>query len=329
VLTTKDSWFLKVWEADNPEVFGLGECSIIYGLNPEKKNETEPKLAEVAAQINNAADIDPAKFPSVRFARETALLDLKNGGNRLLFRSEFTEEEKPVNINGLVWMGAYDFMRRQIIEKIESGFRCIKLKIGAIDFEKELELLKLVRSDFKEKDLELRVDANGAFAPEEALEKLKRLSDFQIHSIEQPIKPKQWETMAELCEKSPLDIALDEELIGIDDDKIPQILDTIRPAYIILKPSLTGGFERSERFIREAGKREIGWWITSALESNIGLNAIAQWTATLGNPMPQGLGTGQLYTNNIDSPLTIEKGSLYYRKEGKWDLTPLGKGEWK
>jgi o-succinylbenzoate synthase len=321
VLTTKDSWFLKVWDAADPEVFGLGECSVIYGLNPEQPGEIETKLKDVIENINNRPEIDPARFPSVRFALEAALLDLKNGGKRLLFRSDFTERQKPIPINGLVWMGEYDFMRKQIIEKVESGFNCIKLKIGAIDFDKELELLRLVRNDFKEKELELRVDANGAFGPDDAPEKLKRLSDFQIHSIEQPIKPRQWEQMAELCERSPVPIALDEELIGLRDEQIPSMLEIIKPAYIILKPSLVGGLERSDLFIAEALKRNIGWWATSALESNIGLNVIAQWTAVSGNEMPQGLGTGQLYINNIPSPLTVSGGAIYYDKQKAWDLS--------
>jgi o-succinylbenzoate synthase len=323
VLNTKDSWFLKVWDTADPDSFGVGECSVIYGLNPEQQDEIEPKLKSIVKQINNRTEIDPARFPSVKFALETALLDLKNGGQRLFFRSDFTERQKPIPINGLVWMGDYEFMRKQIIEKVESGFDCIKLKIGAIDFEKELALLKLVRSDFKEKDFELRVDANGAFHPEDALEKLKKLSDFQIHSIEQPIKPHQWERMAELCERSPVPIALGDELIGLEDEQIPPMLETIKPAYIILKPSLAGGLERSDRFVAEALKRNIGWWATSALESNIGLNVIAQWTAVSGNEMPQGLGTGQLYVNNIPSPLTVDGGAIFYDKQKDWDLSMI------
>ena len=322
VLKTKDSWFIKLWDDENPEKAGYGECSLIYGLSPDPEKEISSKLQEVKENINDAETINLHKFPAVKFGLETAFKDFKNDGKKLLFESEFTHGEKPISINGLVWMGDYKFMRKQIIEKVESGFKCIKLKIGAIDFDKELELLKLVRRDFKERDLELRVDANGAFSPAEASEKLKRLSEFSLHSIEQPIKPRQWNEMVRLCESSPVPVALDEELISLDDDMIPVMLDTIKPQYIILKPSLTGGLKRSEMFIKEAGKRNIGWWITSALESNIGLNAIAQWTATLNNNMYQGLGTGQLYTNNFPSPLEVRNGMLHFTGK-EWDLSRL------
>jgi len=318
VLSTKGSWFIKVWDDENPETFGLGECSIIYGLSPDPMERFEEKLNELTKNINLYLEVNLSEFPSIKFGLETALLDLASGGKRVLYPSPFTRGESSIPINGLIWMGAFDFMRQQIIEKLEAGFDCIKLKIGAIDFEQELQLLKLIRSDFKENELELRVDANGAFKPDEALEKLKRLSDYHIHSIEQPIRQNQWKEMAALCEQSPIDIALDEELIGLDDAAIPKMLDTIQPQYIILKPSLLGGFKRSELFIENAEKRNIGWWVTSALESNIGLNAIAQWTATLNNPMPQGLGTGKLFTNNIDSPLEIMSAWLKYNPKTAW-----------
>ena len=308
VLTTKDLWILKVWDDVRPDITGLGECSIIYGLSPDPMERYEEKLTELTQHIHKADTVDLSDFPSVRFGLETALLDLRRGGERVLFPSEFTRGKKSIPINGLIWMGSFRYMREQIIEKLNFGFDCIKLKIGAIDFEQELSLLKMIRREFGREQLELRVDANGAFKPQEALEKLKRLSDFSIHSIEQPVKPGQWETMADLCRQSPVDIALDEELIGIADTMVPHLLDVIRPHYIILKPSLLGGFERSNRFIKEAEKRNIGWWVTSALESNIGLNAIAQWTATLNNSMPQGLGTGSLFTNNFSSPLEVVRG---------------------
>ncbi len=324
ILTAKDSWFIKVWDKSNPAIYGLGECSLIYGLSPDPIKDYENKLREVVKNINHITPkLNLQAFPSINFGLETAIKDLQEGGSRILFQSEFTESGKPITINGLVWMGDYQFMRKQIIEKIDKGFNCIKLKIGAIDFKKELELLRHIRQDFKEKELELRVDANGAFLPAEALEKLKKLSEYQIHSIEQPIKPRQWDTMAHLCEKSPVAIALDEELIGMKDEEIPDMLDIINPQYIILKPSLLGGLKQSEKFIHAANNKNIGWWITSALESNIGLNAIAQWTATLNNFMPQGLGTGQLYTNNFPSPLLVERGKIFYHKESSWDLTLL------
>ena len=326
ILKTKDSWFIKIFEENNPEFFGLGEASIIRKLSIDDQPDFEEKLIWYLNNINNYSNWDKnelGKFPSVKFGIETALIDLKNGGKRVLFPSDFTTEKTGIPINGLVWMGSHEFMRKQISEKIENGFNCIKLKIGAIDFDDELNLLRLIRKDFSEDKLELRVDANGAFSADEAEEKLKQLSDYGIHSIEQPIKQKQWEVMADLCQKTPIPIALDEELIGLSSEEIPIMLDTISPQYIILKPSLLGGFKASENFIAEAEKRNIGWWVTSALEANIGLSAIAQWTFTLNNNMPQGLGTGQLFTNNIESPLYLKQDYLYFNKSNYWDLQNL------
>lgn len=318
VLKTKDSWILKVWDVNNPEQVGSGECSVICGLSPDPVESYENKLDELVVNINRYGEVDLKQFPSIQFGLETALIDYQTGGKKILFHSDFTTGTHGIPINGLVWMGDFDFMRKQIIEKLDTGYGCVKLKIGAIDFNKELELLKIIRDDFGGTELEIRVDANGAFSPVDALEKLKRLSEYQIHSIEQPIKPCQWDMMAELCHKSPIDIALDEELIGLDDDKVNSMLETIKPQYIILKPSLLGGFHRSEFVIKQAEQYGINWWVTSALESNIGLNALAQWVATLNNKMPQGLGTGMLYTNNFTSPLYIDKARLYYNPAASW-----------
>jgi len=326
VLKSKDSWFLKVFDTNNPEIFGLGEASIIRRLSVDDRPDFEEKLKwciENIDKYNDWISDELNEFPSIKFAFETALLDLKTGGTRVLFQSDFTNEKSGIPINGLIWMGESAFMRKQIVDKIESGFRCIKLKIGAINFDEEIELIKMIRKDFSEAELELRVDANGAFSPEEALEKLKILSDLGIHSIEQPIRQKQWEEMAKLCSQSPIPIALDEELIGLKPDEIPKMLDAISPQFIILKPGLLGGFSASERFIAEAEKRNIAWWVTSALEANIGLNAIAQWTFSLENKMPQGLGTGQLFTNNIDSPLYIKNANLFFNKTNEWDVKGL------
>ena len=318
VLTTKDSWILSVWDVDNPSIIGMGECSVIYGLSPDPVSTYEAKLEELTDHINTFSDVDLANYPSIQFGMETALSDLHAGGKKVLFPSLFTRGKKGIPINGLVWMGTFEYMRQQIIDKLEAGYDCVKLKIGVIDFEKELTLLKMIRKDFGKIELELRVDANGAFSAADALEKLKRLSDYHIHSIEQPIKQNQWEEMALLCDSSPIDIALDEELIGLKDNEVTTMLETIKPKYIILKPSLLGGLRRSRFFIEQAEKQGVGWWVTSALESNIGLNAIAQWTATLNNPMPQGLGTGQLYTNNFTSPLYIDKAQLFYNPNAEW-----------
>ncbi len=324
ILKRKTSYFLTVWDDENPEIKGIGECSTIKGLSIDPWDKYEKKLAEVCRNINYfTAELQEGlnDFPSIRFGLETALLDLQRGGKHILFPSDFTAGKSGITINGLIWMGDFEFMKQQIKDKLENGFDCIKLKIGAIDFEKELELLKLIRKEYGPKELELRTDANGAFSPDNALEKLKRLSDFDIHSIEQPIRQNQWETMARLCETSPVPVALDEELIGKKShDEIARMLDTIKPQYIVLKPSLIGGFAASKRFIAEAEIRNTGWWLTSALESNVGLNALAQWVFQWDNPIPQGLGTGQLFTNNIDSPLYLKNDVLMFNPEKEWGL---------
>jgi L-alanine-DL-glutamate epimerase-like enolase superfamily enzyme len=327
ILSSKNSWFIVVQDDEKPGVHGIGEAGILQGLSIDNPDEVEGKIIEVCKNINDFQfylDEGLSRFPAIRFGLETALIDFNGNRNRVLFPSDFTNGQDSIEINGLVWMGEFDFMRKQIVEKIESGFSCIKLKIGAIGFDEEIELMKSIRNEFSEKEIEIRVDANGAFSFEDALEKLKILSDYQLHSIEQPIKQGQWQEMAKLCEISPLPIALDEELIGISTkDKKRKLLETIKPQYIILKPGLLGGFQQSEEWIEIAGKNNVGWWVTSALESNIGLNAIAQWTYTLGNKVPQGLGTGQLYTNNFESPLAIETGRLHYKPGQNWDLRDL------
>lgn len=317
ILTSKDIWIITVADKNNPEKKGTGECSPLKGLSIDDRQDYELKLNEVCRNIDNAdyfLDKGLTDFPSIAFGLEMALKDIETGGESVLFPSEFTKGSDSIKINGLVWMGEFDFMKNQIIEKINAGFSCIKLKIGAIDFEKEIELIRTIRKEFSAGDIEIRVDANGAFSPETALEKLKVLSGFDLHSIEQPIKQGQWEEMANLCELTPLPVALDEELIGINGfEEKKRLIETIKPQYIILKPSLTGGFKASKEWIDLAEGNKAGWWITSALESNIGLNAIAQWTYTLGNKMPQGLGTGKLFVNNFDSPLFIESGCLWFR----------------
>ncbi len=324
VLSRKTSFYLMVSDTENPGITGIGECSTIKGLSPDPWDTYEKTMEAVCLgheppEYWLQAGLDD--FPSIRFGLETALLDWQKGGQRLLFPSDFTAGRKGIPINGLIWMGEFDFMKKQIREKIETGFGCIKLKIGANDFEQELDLLRMIRREFEEKELELRVDANGAFTPEKALEKLNRLAEFDIHSIEQPIRQGQWAAMAELCEQTPIPIALDEELIGLKSgEEIQKMADIIRPQYFVLKPSLLGGFSKSRRVIEEANMAGAGWWVTSALEGNIGLNAIAQWTFLLENPMPQGLGTGQLFSNNIPSPLYIDKAQLFFNKENVWGL---------
>lgn len=315
VLTEKDTWFISIWDDSNPSVKGMGEASIIKTLSPDWSVEYPSFLQKVVKNIDTHISnglVDLLKYPSIYFAIEMALLDLENGGNRILFESEFTKNHAPIKINGLIWMGDKSFMRDQIEEKLANGYTCIKLKIGAIDFKSELLLLDSIRSNFDKDKIELRVDANGAFTPDEALGKLNDLVEFDLHSIEQPIKQGQSEAMKKLCASTPLPIALDEELIGTHSiTEKNALLKEIQPQFIILKPSLIGGFKETDEWIESAEKHTINWWITSALESNIGLNAIAQYTYTKHNPLPQGLGTGQLYTNNIPSPLTIENGKLF------------------
>jgi len=319
VMKTKETWFIKL---ENAGKTGVGECGILRGLSIDDRPDYENKLKWVCENINLGLRVlldELIEWPSIQFGLETAFKSLKSTDQFQLFPSAFTKGSDSIPINGLVWMGSEDFMRTQIKEKIEAGFDCIKLKIGAIDFQTELDILKSIRKEFSASDIELRVDANGAFSADEALEKLKRLSEYQLHSIEQPIKPKQFEAMAKLCEVTPLPIALDEELIGIFSvSKRKQLLQIIKPQYIILKPSLIGGFHNANNWIMLAKQNHIDWWITSALESNVGLNAIAQYTYTKQSKMPQGLGTGSLFTNNFDSPLILKNGTLHYDLKENW-----------
>ena len=327
VLNHRTSYHLVVWDSQQPEIKGIGECSTIKGLSPDPWDCYEKILCEIQEHpepIETWLEEGLKDFPSIRFGLEMALEDLNSGGKRILFPSDFTNGKEGIPINGLIWMGTKEFMQEQIKEKIKAGYRCIKLKIGAIDFDTELNLLRFIRGQFNENELELRVDANGAFSPQDALEKLKRLGELGIHSIEQPIRQNQWDEMAKLCESSPIPIALDEDLIGLKKRaEIRSMLHHIRPQHLVLKPSLLGGFTCSKTFIEEAELAKTGWWITSALEGNIGLNAIAQWTALLKNPMPQGLGTGQLFANNIPSPLFIANAKLNYDPSGAWDLNEI------
>ena len=321
ILKTKDTWFINI-ESDGKK--GIGECGMFKGLSCDDRPDYETKLQWVCNHIDDGLDKlckELVEFPSIQFGLEMAFKSLDSNDGFELFPSAFTKGTSSIAINGLIWMGNENFMRSQIIEKLDAGFRCIKMKIGAIDFQTELGLLKSIRKEFSESDIELRVDANGAFSAKEALEKLKRLSDLNLHSIEQPIKQGQWKEMSRLCLETPLPIALDEELIGIhSEDLKKELLQIIKPQYIILKPTLVGGFRGSESWISHAEASNIGWWITSALESNIGLNAIAQWTYTLQNSLPQGLGTGTLFTNNFDSPLDVKNGTLHYRKKTSWNF---------
>tara|TARA_B100001093_G_scaffold500631_1_gene551344 strand:- start:1168 stop:2196 length:1029 start_codon:yes stop_codon:yes gene_type:complete len=318
LLIYKDSWFIILKKEGK---IGIGECSVLDGLSPDDPEKIELLLRSLCEALVKGTELpDLTYWPAVRMGLESALFSLKSESTYSLFPSLFTKGKKQIPINGLVWMGDFKFMNAQIQDLIISGFDCIKLKIGAIDFEAELKLLDQIRKIYNEREITIRVDANGAFKPGEALEKLKRISDYQVHSIEQPIATMQWESMANLCRKSPLPIALDEELIGpYNSFEKQNLIDHIKPQYLIIKPTLLGGFSESEAWIDLAEKASVGWWITSALESNIGLNAIAQWTYQLGISIPQGLGTGSLFVNNISSPLFIKKGCLGIDNSLPWN----------
>ncbi len=315
-LYTKPSWLLILQEGDRT---GVGECSVIPGLNPEYDENYVKQLDILLSQINHGkmpSLSSLAPWPSIRFGLEMALTDFENNTCGVLFPSDFTRGKAGIPINGLIWMGTKQEMQQRISEKLGQGFKVLKLKVGALDFEEEISLLKNIRSRFSATDLQIRLDANGAFFPENALEKLERLAEYHIHSIEQPIKPGKWDVMATLCKKSPIPIALDEELIGLNSmaDK-QKLLERIRPQYIILKPSLTGGFEKSEEWIDAAKATNTGWWATSALESNIGLSAIAQWVYTLKSINVQGLGTGGVFSNNLPSPVFLRNSTLFFNQE--------------
>jgi O-succinylbenzoate synthase len=325
ILKSKKVYFLLLYDDKMPFVYGMGECSLFPGLSMDDTAGFENKLAEITDLINRGwfnLKTPVYSYPSINFAIETALKDLEQKGSKILYPSEFTEGNDFIRINGLIWMGTKDEMQQQIDQKLASGFHCLKLKIQALNFSDEFALLSAIRKRYPASDLEIRLDANGAFQPEEALEILYRLSDLQIHSIEQPILPSQLEEMAALCETSPIPIALDEELIGKHPmENKHQLLKLINPQYIVLKPGLLGGINSCKEWIEVAGQMDIGWWITSSLETNIGLNVIAQWCYTLKVQLAHGLGTGTLFENNIDSPLAVTGEKLYYFPRKKWDIS--------
>ncbi len=324
-LGLKDSYFIRL-EGDG--IKGLGECGILRGLSADDRPDYESKLHEVCKQIDSydralslISELDV--WPSIQGGLEMALLDFKSD-NHILFPSDFTDGFERQPINGLIWMGEPDFMLSQLEERLEQGYLVIKMKIGALDLEQEIKLIEKVRERYGPHEIQLRVDANGAFSPKNVMPILQRLDDLRVHSIEQPIKAGQWKDLARICKESPLPIALDEELIGVfEGQRKEEMLDKIQPRYIILKPSFLGGFKKAEEWIDEAEKRGIGWWVTSALESNYGLSAISQWNYNLYGHMASGLGTGSLYTNNFESPLHLVRGTIAYDPEKEWDLSNL------
>lgn len=327
VMLCKDTYFIRLWNESEPDVCGMGECALFKGLGADDRPDYEARLNALCWSINRGEPVttsDLDGWSSMAFGYETALNDLNNGGMHNPFLTDWCRGDGEIVINGLVWMGKAHEMLERIRQKLDLGFRCLKLKIGGIDFDEELALLRYIRAEFGPDALELRVDANGAFSSGEALSRLDSLSRFVIHSIEQPIKPGQWDAMRVICRESSIPVALDEELIGISSDVVRgSMLDVIKPAYIILKPSLCGGFAGADRWIEHARQRDIGWWATSALESNVGLNAIAQWVSQYEPVIPQGLGTGMLYVNNIPSPLLQTRDVLCHDRNAKWIITDL------
>jgi o-succinylbenzoate synthase len=328
LMKDKTSWFIKLWREDNPQIIGLGECGPLPGLSIDARPDFEEKLNEIIGAFNQQSmaqvstqevhKIIPVEFPSIRFGLETAVLDLNNGGQRIIYKNDFLEGRR-IPINGLVWMGDMDFMMGQISIKVWEGYKCIKFKVGGLDFDRECDVLGYIRKRYFRDNIIIRLDANGAFKLDDVLYKLEQLSRFNIHSIEQPIKPGLIE-MEELCRKSPIPVALDEELIGkhTEADKV-ELIQRLKPHYIVLKPTLHGGLAGTAEWIRIADELKTGWWITSSLESSIGLNAICQFTGNYDIDIHQGLGTGMIYHNNFQSPLEVKDGQIFYDPRTAWD----------
>ena len=329
LMKDKTSWFIRLEDTIKPGVFGFGECGPLPGLSADDIPDFETQLWNIIDQINassitgtdyaTVAPLIPDGYSSIVFGIETALLDLRHGGKHIIFPNTFIEG-RPIDINGLIWMGDMDFMMDQINKKVALGFRCIKLKVGGLDFERECDILNYIRKRYFRENITIRLDANGAFKIDDVLYKLTELASFDIQSIEQPIKHGQ-EEMEELCRKSPIPVAFDEELIGITPSTDKQeLLERLKPQYIVLKPTLHGGLASCAEWIRIAESQNIGWWITSALESSIGLNAICQFTAQYNVQIPQGLGTGEIYDDNFDSPLIVRDGRIFYDSRNQWSV---------
>ncbi len=330
ILTDKITCFLRIFNETDPSKYGIGEAAIFPGLSPEADERYFYKLMELQANIRIGKSTDLTSFPSLQSGLEQAIRDFTGGCRGVYYDSPFILGERSIDINGLIWMGDFDSMIQQIEAKLNAGFHCIKLKIGAIDWKKEVDLIEYIRARYSQDKIEIRVDANGAFTMDNALPRLKRLAELGVHSIEQPIKAGNPELMRFLCDVSPLPIALDEELIGkFSFESKRETLDKIKPAFIIIKPSLIGGFSGAKEWIDLADERGIGWWVTSSLESNIGLNAIAQWVATLKQSRPQGLGTGNLFTNNLPAPVYTEGENLMYNPEATLDYSLLDSLDWR
>lgn len=327
ILTQKHTWFIRLYDTDEPHRSAWGECGVFAGLSSDDRAGYEQMLRKICKELpeKGKAIIESLReWPSIAFGVETVLADWENGCKQIIFDNDFANGKTGIAINGLIWMGSKEEMLSQIETKIQEGYQTLKMKIGAIHFEEELDILRTIRSAFPAEKMTIRVDANGAFSSDNAMDKLTLLAAFDLHSIEQPIRAGQWKEMARLAKDSPVPIALDEELIGIyTESRKRELLETIQPPYIILKPTLAGGMSGCDEWIEAIEAQGGNWWMTSALESNIGLNAIAQYTFSKKNPLPQGLGTGQLYTNNIPSPLRIQHGQLFHAANSQWDFEPL------
>jgi L-alanine-DL-glutamate epimerase-like enolase superfamily enzyme len=321
---SKKVFFIILYHTDDPTIAGIGECTLFPRLSYDDVKGFEARIHKTVERINQGeygADPSLSEWPSISFALETAWKDIRVKGSKIMYPSDFTEGKDSITINGLIWMDSKEDMLRQIKLKLNEGFSCLKLKVGALSLDDELDILTKLRKEFSPEELEIRVDANGAFRIKEAPEILKLLSDFELHSIEQPIATGHLEALASICRSSPLPVALDEELIGKHTGQARRkLLDIVKPHYLVLKPGLLGGITACKEWIDLAKDRRIDWWITSSLETNIGLNVIAQWTYTLNNPMAQGLSTGSLYNGNIPSPLYLFGEKLYYDPDKKWDL---------
>lgn len=326
-LHSKETYFLFLRDPNDPTRFGLGEASPLPGLSRDGGPGFEERVAEVCRRLNQGASpaaLDVSDWPALAFGLETALLDWQEGGTRRLFDTAFSRGEASLPTHGLIWMANQAGMLQQIQAKVAQGFRCLKLKVGALDWAEELALLVDIRRAYSPEQIELRLDANGAFTAENALDRLHALAPFAIFALEQPLKPGQWPALAELCAASPIPIALDEELIGITTlaDK-RALLETIKPQHLVLKPALIGGFTAAEEWLNLARPRGIGWWVNSMLESNVGLNALCQWVSTLPPAVTHGLGTGQLFDNNIPARLRLEGPELRYDPTLAWDLSAI------
>lgn len=327
-IDTHVTYIIKVYDSLTPHTIGYGEAAPLKGLSVDASDNFELQLQGILQRLNQQEAIEPEElnlYPSIKFGLETALLDLEGGGKQQLFKSPFTAGT-PIWINGLVWMSDIPKMLEEAQNKVAKGFSCIKFKVGAHDFDAECRMLETFRKTHLASNIEIRLDANGAFAKEDALVKLKELKRFSVHSIEQPIAVNQTDWLEKICKESPIPVALDEELIGkTPHQESSKWLKSIEPSYLILKPTLLGGLSVAEQWVQLAEKNKIGWWATSALESNIGLNAIAQWVAQKNLKMPQGLGTGMLYENNFQSPLLVEGEQLFYLANRSWQITHAGK----